>query len=445
MKTNIIIAVLLTTIPVVASAQNYTSIANGNWTLPSRWSNTDGWGTSTPPVNGGHGSGTITMAHNMSLASAYNTGSAVLNINSGKTLTITGNMTVGGGSTVNVSGNLTIIGDLVLNSTINILPGGVVTVNGNVTVNSDNYLIVGTNANPPPYANLVVRDDLKQNNSGDVTLNRNARVAVFGSVTDNGGGGTFLRLNQGAQMYVDKNISYTGGGNDIVNNNSTSPFGLYVNGTTTNTGGGSNTTSNKANKSTMQTTNAAFTSWVNSVSGSLMPVTLLFFEVDDVNHEAIVLTWATASEENFDYFVIESSINGREFSEIGRVTGNGTTNVRHDYSFDVVSPAIGKTYFRLKSVDFDGYTETFKIISATYEAGKTAKIFPNPVVDSIVNIDFNFQADATIVIQDMTGIEVFRQTLNSMTNTLTLPVIPGTYLITVQSVDFKSVSRLQVL
>ena len=449
MKTKLVIAVVLTAFSVSASAQNYTSLANGAWTTAANWNNTDGWGASTPPTNGGHGSGTITLNHNMSISGSYNTGSAVLNLASGKSLNVNGVMTVGGGSNVNITGSLTINGDLTLNGTLKILPGGTVTVSGNTTINSSNFLIVGTNAAAPlgPFASLVVGGDLKQRGSGDVTLNKNARVAVFGDVTDGGGGGTFLKLNQGAQMYVDGKIAYTGGGNDIINSNSSSPYGLYVNETTTNTGGGASTTSNKANKATMDSTNPTLSAWVASVGNALMPVTLLFFEVSDVNRETVVLKWATASEENFDYFIVESSMNGVDFTEAGRVLGNGTTKVRHDYTFEIVNPAVGKTYFRLKSVDFDSYTETFKMISVTREAEKSVKIFPNPVADSKMNIDFNFDPseEVFIVITDLTGHEVFRGTINEMENLLILSIEPGYYVVRIQSSEITSTCRVQVL
>ena len=267
----LIITSLLITIAVGSFAQNYTSTTNGAWTTASNWNNTSGWGTSTPPIDGSQGSGTITMNNNMTISSAYNTGSATLNISASKTLTVNANMTVGGGSTVSVSGNLVIHGDLTLNSNLNILPGGTVTVYGNVIVYSSNYLVVGTNAVGPPYADLIIQNDLRQISSGDVTLNKNARVAVLGNVSDNGDGGTKLTLNQGAQMYVNGNINYSGGGDNIVNNNSTNPYGLYVNGSTNNSGGGSSTTANDANKATMVVTNPLFATWV-STQQALMPV-----------------------------------------------------------------------------------------------------------------------------------------------------------------------------
>ncbi len=441
-----VVAFMVVSASVSAVAQSYTTTGDGNWVSPARWNNTSGWGTTTPPIDGSHGSGTITMNHNMTINSNYNTGSATLNINSGKTLTVNGTMTVGGGSTVTVRGNLTITGDLILNDQLRIMPGAVVTVNGSVIVNSDNNLIVGTSAAPPPYADLIIKTNLRQQGSGDVTVNRNGRVAVFGNVTDSGGGGTELRLNQGAQMYVNGNVAYTGNGSDIENNNTVNPYGLYVNGTTTNTGGGSTTTSNRGNKTTMQTTNAPFYNWVAAIPGSPLPVTLMFFKVGNVTDDGITLTWATASEKNFDYFVVEASVDGTAFLEIAQVKGNGNSDVRHDYEYVVANPTIGKTYYRLTSVDFDGYTEVFNVVSAVYENSKAVKVFPNPVVDGQLNINFNFvpSTEPTVSITNLTGMEIVRQQINGMENLVNLSIEPGTYLVKISSGDYSSVTRIVV-
>ena len=50
------------------------------------------------------------------------------------------------------------------------------------------------------------------------------------------------------------------------------------------------------------------------------------------------------------------SSEGKSFQSIAKVKGNGTTTQRHDYFLDDEKPYIGKNYYRLKSVDFDGYT-----------------------------------------------------------------------------------------
>ena len=98
---------------------------------------------------------------------------------------------------------------------------------------------------------------------------------------------------------------------------------------------------------------------------SPLPIQLLFFSVNRVE-KSLVLEWTTASELNFDYFSVERSSNGTDFIEIFQIKGHGTTNERHNYKLQDNQPLIGKNYYRLKSVDFDEYTEYFNVVVADY-------------------------------------------------------------------------------
>lgn len=179
----------------------------------------------------------VCINHSLNITGSASFGGTV-NINSAGTLTVDANFTVNGGGTINVYGTLIVAGNITLNGNLRVHPGGKVIVEGSVTVRSSNYLTIGTNVAPPPYADMIIYQDIIQQSSGDVTINRNGRLAVFGDVTDSNGGGTFIRVNQGGQVYVHGDIAYSGGGSNIQNNNTTNPYGLYVNGTATSSGGG---------------------------------------------------------------------------------------------------------------------------------------------------------------------------------------------------------------
>ncbi len=63
-----------------------------------------------------------------------------------------------------------------------------------------------------------------------------------------------------------------------------------------------------------------------------LPIELISFTGKYINNE-ILLEWSTLSEINNDYFSIEHSTNGYNFSEIGIVLGNGNSSIQNDYSF----------------------------------------------------------------------------------------------------------------
>lgn len=435
-------AVVLVYLANIAAGQNFTSGGSGAWTTGSNWSG----GTSPSLTN--EGWGTVNVNHNMTITGNYSVPNSTVNIAAGKTLTITGNLSVavgaGGGNTINVYGTLQVNGNVTISSNLIIHPGGKVVVDGSMTVISSQYLTVGTAVAPPPYADLVIKQNLVSQQSGDVTVRQNGRMAVYGNVTNNTSGGSLLNINAGGQVYIHGNINLTAGGNTITNSNATNPYGLYVNGTITNPS--STTTANKADKATMQSTNSSFASWVASQPNSPLPVTLLFFKLDQAVEDGIVLKWATSSEINFDYFEIQRSTDGINFQTMDQVKGHGTTLIRQDYTWKDLTPTIGKNYYRLRSIDYDGYAEYFNLVAAVWEAERKSGIFPNPVRDGRVSVDLNFVPDSntTITVSDLSGSVVGRFFAATNHTDLQLDLNPGTYIVTVQTSDFKTVTRLLV-
>ncbi len=427
-----------------ATAQTFSSSNNGSFSTGSNWS-----GGTAPPLSG-QSYGSVTVNNNMSITGNYTVASFILNVQSGGILTINGNLTQSNsGGTINVSGTLIITGTLsVLSdaSSFKILPGGTVIVEGNTSISNNNSVVVGTNVAPPPYANLVLKSNVSFASGGSgMTVNQNGRVAVFGDITGSSGG-SVLQINNGGQMYVHGNINLSGGGAQINNSNSTSPYGLYVNGTTTNSGGGASTTSNKADKATMQSNNPDFANWLASLSNSPLPVTLTDFKINRISESDISLAWSTASELNFDHFEVEKSVDGKVFAAIGKVQGHGTSNVKHDYEFIDVAPLIGKNYYRLTAIDFDGYTESFKVIAADFVSSKNISVYPNPLVNDDLHIDLNFEDGNTtfISITDSYGSAILSTSSTGSKTSLPISLKPGVYMVSVTNGSVRQVSRLLV-
>jgi hypothetical protein len=362
----------------------------------------------------------------------------VVNNNSTGRFQVNGNYVASGSSSsittssgvMNVTGSMTFPSSSKLR--VNPHANSMVIVDGNVTVGSNENLTIGTAVAPAPYASMAIRGNLVQTSSGDVRVRQNGRLAVFGNVTDSGGGDSRLIIESGGQMYVHGNIAYTGNGSSINNANATSPYGLYVNGTTTNTGGGSTTTTNKTDRATMQSTNPPFYNWVSGVPNGPLPVTLIYFTVKKYTTTSILLGWATATEKDFHYFSVEKSNDGKEFYEIGTVEGSGNSKVRRDYTFEDTELQTGRVYYRLKAVDFDGAYEYFKVISAKVEVKSTIDIFPNPTAGASINIQINFDpsSDARIEIYDNSGLKLMNGTITGPSQELMFPTTlkPGAYM-----------------
>lgn len=140
-----------------------------------------------------------------------------------------------------------------------------------------------------------------------------------------------------------------------------------------------------------------------SVSGSLLPISLLSFEAK-INEQNINLFWSTATEKNNDYMAVERSVDGKLFSEIGRVKGLGYSVERVDYSFTDHFPYPGTNYYRLRQVDYDG-TSTFHKVIAVEFTGKSTNGLNFVQNQEVVKAQFRTSAAAAgeLVLLDVIG------------------------------------------
>ncbi len=95
----------------------------------------------------------------------------------------------------------------------------------------------------------------------------------------------------------------------------------------------------------------------------------------------VLLNWSTATESNNAGFKIERSPDGKEWTRIGFVKGNGTTTELHSYSFKDKDLISGKYYYRLDQKDYDGknnYSEIISVEIVSPEEYSLEQNYPNP-------------------------------------------------------------------
>lgn len=119
---------------------------------------------------------------------------------------------------------------------------------------------------------------------------------------------------------------------------------------------------------------------VGSGNGAL-PVTWVQVAAKKAN-ESTLVTWSTASEKGTDRFEIERSLDGKKFEKIGQVAAVGNSNTLQNYSFRDAQNIPATTFYRIKSVDFDGTTEYSKTVSVQFNALQVST-FPNPTTGKI--------------------------------------------------------------
>jgi fibronectin-binding autotransporter adhesin len=170
-----------------------------------------------------------------------------------------------------------------------------------------------------------------------------------------------------------------------------------------------------------------------------LPVSLLYLRGVALE-KANKIEWATVSETNNDYFVIERSENFTSFTEIGRVKGAGNSNAIIKYEFeDHALSSHSSLFYRLKQVDFDGSFEYSDIIKIDNEWINQARfsIYPNPSqTDHVKLVLHGFNNDAVNVkIYNMTGTLYFQQEIEALEPTMVHPInfnkkpTPGVYMV----------------
>lgn len=173
-----------------------------------------------------------------------------------------------------------------------------------------------------------------------------------------------------------------------------------------------------------------------SFSGSALPIKLSDFSAVYVD-ETISIHWETASEINNDYFVLKRSMDGEIFETVSKISGKGTTNESHQYSFnDIVSGNnVNGYYYQLTQFDFDGKSEVFPMVYVRFESILEVNIYPNPVING--NIEVN-ASDEIISIYLLDGMgKIVQEYVSDMAsfeaNLDVESVLSGSYLLKIET------------
>ncbi len=229
------------------------------------------------------------------------------------------------------------------------------------------------------------------------------------------------------------------------NGNSVAPsasIGLTANGSGSNNflsiGGFSLTPSVSVNSESNNITAKPSSALKYTFKPGVLPVHFEYFTVT-TNKEEHLLKWKTQLETNNDYFNIQRSYNGKEFSTIAVVKAKTSISNSNTYSFNDKEPLNGMNYYRLEQIDKDGkknYSTTIYIKKKTTNL-LSCSIYPNPVVNNLqLHINSVNEFALNISITNITGKPLLQQNIlvNAADNYFNFNVenfARGTYLINI--------------
>jgi len=128
-----------------------------------------------------------------------------------------------------------------------------------------------------------------------------------------------------------------------------------------------------------------------SLDCSILPVELSSFTAEYAPDLDIVdLLWTTESERSNDYFQVEKSIDGINFTTINIMKGVGDSDYQSQYYTVDENPHKGVNFYRLKQVDVNGQFKYSDVVSVNIldDFYDMLSLFPNPTT-GLTEVVFN--------------------------------------------------------
>jgi hypothetical protein len=144
-----------------------------------------------------------------------------------------------------------------------------------------------------------------------------------------------------------------------------------------------------------------------------LPVKLVYFK-GIPQDDYVVLDWSTASEYNNSHFEVERSGEGSRFETLQSVDGAGNSRSTLNYQTVDDDPLPGRSYYRLKQVDWNGTISYSRTVSVYYSGRQSMSLYPT-MASSIVHISLSaaFLPEAvTLRIVDAAGRVVSIEKIN---------------------------------
>lgn len=370
-------------------------------------------------------------------------------------------------ATVTSNGSLQRIDNLQIESGATFITNtsGVTPIHGNIIVNGtfkvpdtdpnrgNKIVIAGSGTQTLSGTGTVILADLITSDASTLTLQKNITIdsinkvigrlnatgyTISGSATTSSKAPASVNItgNLNVDSFLVKNISDLTG---VEIGMSVSGSGIPANTVVVNLSSTNNTiTLSKAVTGAVTYAGASQALTVFNGQG-VLPVRFISFTAGLDRSSAVQLKWEIAGEEKITNYLVERSLNAREFTSIGKVNASN----QKTYSYTDNTPVSGPAYYRIKAIDADGkviYTNAVKVSS-----GKLAQleIYPNPVKGNTINLSFTPATEGlyTLTLVNSAGQQIMNRSLgqlqNNFNSSIVLPsnVQPGLYTLIIRSAE----------
>ncbi|HKC66585.1 MAG TPA: T9SS type A sorting domain-containing protein, partial [Bacteroidia bacterium] len=127
----------------------------------------------------------------------------------------------------------------------------------------------------------------------------------------------------------------------------------------------------------------------------VLPVQLLYFKSELTNQINVKLSWASSTEQNSDYYLIEKGTDMNNFVPLAEIKAKGTSSALTNYVAYDNNPNKGVNYYRLSSFDKNGERHMLGYTAVSNNAALSFfNLYPNPAKNSVTLSLKNFSTPA---------------------------------------------------
>ena len=175
----------------------------------------------------------------------------------------------------------------------------------------------------------------------------------------------------------------------------------------------------------------------------VLPVQLVDITAQLQTNKTVAFSWTTATEVNLAYYHVQRSMDGSNFSTVGKVAATGAGNYTYNDDLSIISNLPSTVYYRLQIVDNNASSAYSKVVSCQLSnvTKPALSIYPNPVQATLyAQVTVTKAGPIDITVTDMQGKLLSKQIAQVAAGTTAVSVntaslAGGNYVLVIKGTD----------